>query len=372
MRFPLNGTLELTARCNLGCKMCFIRLDNKRIAKLGERERTSEEWIQMAQEMQEAGVGSILLTGGEPLLRPDFADIYKAMAQMGFMLTLYTNATLVSDEIMEVFQTYPPHSIGITVYGASPETYEKVTGSAKAYYSMLEGVDKLRQLPSSLAIRTTIIKDNLADLEEMTSWAYHLQEEIDFDVSRIVTKAIRGGIADIESCRLSVEESAKMIRHRTIQYKINPLKQFLGQYPELLDTMDMQSLFEQTEEKCSKTEHTLYGCSAGMTSFTITWDGKLIGCQMLSDAWTLPFEEGFLRAWDSFLSQYKIPKLPEECIGCDVRCNACPAARLAETGAFDRRPEYICKESQMVNEMEDELIEELKRVMRKEVCYGEI
>ena len=114
-RFPLNATFELTARCNLNCKMCLVRIDHKRMAELGGRERTTEEWINMAQQIQEAGTISLLLTGGEPMLRPDFAQIYSEIAKMGFIVTLYTNATLITPEILKVLRDYPPHRLGITV-----------------------------------------------------------------------------------------------------------------------------------------------------------------------------------------------------------------------------------------------------------------
>ncbi len=363
-RYPLNGTFELTARCNLSCKMCFIRIDNKRMAELGGRERTADEWIHMAEEIQEAGTGALLLTGGEPLLRPDFIKIYKAIAQMGFMLTLYTNATLITDEIMEVFKEYPPHSIGITVYGASPETYEKVTGSAKAYYKMLEGVDKLKQLPSAITIRTTIIKDNLDDFNKMKEWA---SRKGDFKISRIVTKSVRGGVAEVEKCRLSPEESMEIIRERTNEIYIKTLCSYLN------DNLDVD-LIQQSSAECninstneaSQKHNYLYGCDAGIVNFTITWDGKLVGCQLLNDCWTYPFEEGFATAWEKYPQLVDIPPVPKECINCKVPCSACPANRLAETGALNGIPQYHCQESKYVNEMFYKLTGEIDELIRKE------
>ncbi len=54
-RHPLNGTFELTGRCNLSCKMCLVRVDRKRMAELNLRERTGEEWIDMARQAAAAG-----------------------------------------------------------------------------------------------------------------------------------------------------------------------------------------------------------------------------------------------------------------------------------------------------------------------------
>lgn len=101
-RHPLNGTFELTGRCNLSCKMCLVRVDRKRMAELNLRERTGEEWIDMARQAAAAGTLSLLLTGGEPMLRPDFAEIYSAISNMGFLVTLYTNATMVTSSVMDI------------------------------------------------------------------------------------------------------------------------------------------------------------------------------------------------------------------------------------------------------------------------------
>ena len=54
-RHPLSGTFELTGRCNLSCKMCLVRVDRKRMAELNLRERTGEEWIDMARQAAAAG-----------------------------------------------------------------------------------------------------------------------------------------------------------------------------------------------------------------------------------------------------------------------------------------------------------------------------
>jgi MoaA/NifB/PqqE/SkfB family radical SAM enzyme len=368
-RFPLNGTFELTARCNLSCKMCLIRIDNKRMAELGGRERTAEEWIHMAQEVQEAGTIGLLLTGGEPMLRPDFIQIYRAIAQMGFMLTLYTNATLVTEEIMEVLREFPPHRIGITVYGSSPETYEKVTGNANAYNRMLEGVERLRQLPSKLSIRTTIIKDNRKDLDEITRWAHNLGSDVEFGLSRIVTKPVRGGVADVDSCRLSPEENVAIIEQRNIDLYIKPLYKFIKKNPnvnsdesnkiisENKDVINNQSLTSNNRNK-----KTLYGCDSGMFSYSITWDGKLIGCEMLGDCCTHPFISSFQSAWDQFPTQVYIPPLPIQCTKCNISCCACPATRLSETGSLNGLPDYICSESKLSQDSEEKLLTIIKNM----------
>jgi MoaA/NifB/PqqE/SkfB family radical SAM enzyme len=116
-RHPVNATLELTLRCNLKCKMCMFRHSDRENACLAAEELTSAQWADMAQQLFDAGTLNILITGGEPLLRKDFCEIYSSIYRLGFLVTLYTNATLVTQEILQTLRKYPPHRIGITLYG---------------------------------------------------------------------------------------------------------------------------------------------------------------------------------------------------------------------------------------------------------------
>ena len=104
-RYPVNGTFELTLRCNLHCQMCMFRHADCENTSLQSQELTAEQWIDMAKQVAQAGTLSLLITGGEPMLRKDFCEIYSSIYRLGFLVTLYTNATLVTDEIMETLRS---------------------------------------------------------------------------------------------------------------------------------------------------------------------------------------------------------------------------------------------------------------------------
>ena len=163
MRNPSSGTFELTIRCNLHCKMCLFRHDDSVNAEIMANELSADQWIDMARQAAEVGTFSLLITGGEPMLRPDFCEIWEGIYKFGFLLTLYTNATLVTPKVMETLRKYPPHTIGVTIYGASPETYGRLCGSSSAFERMLDGVHQLQTLPSIMEFRTTLVRDNFAD-----------------------------------------------------------------------------------------------------------------------------------------------------------------------------------------------------------------
>lgn len=344
-RDPLNGTFELTVRCNLKCKMCLFRHDDSENAEIMVKEKNAEEWIDMARQVAEAGTIKLLITGGEPMLRPDFCEIYEEIYKMGFIITLYTNATLVTPKIMDVLKKYPPHKIGVTLYGACEETYKKVCG-VSAYEKTISGIQELSKLPSMLEIRSTLIKDNIMDLDSM----YKIVEDkfgkdVPFCTSRIVLKPVRGGTCDVESCRLTPKDNVELLFKKT--------KEVIKDFGLASDDDSIKFKFEDKES--SSFRPTIYGCDAGMSSYTITWDGKLIGCQMLDDTWVSPFKDGFNKSWQLFPTKVVYKELNEKCKNCKDKmlCSTCVATRMAETGDISGCPKYICED---VKEMKKYLI----------------
>ncbi|MGN1032143.1 MAG: radical SAM protein, partial [Intestinibacter sp.] len=220
-RIPKSGTFELTPRCNLRCKICLFRQKDSKNNWMKKNEKTAKEWIDMAKQVAEAGTLELLLTGGEVMLRPDFCEIYEGIYKLGFVIQLYTNATLVDDKIIETLKKYPPHKIGVTLYGASPETYKKVCGNSDAFYRAIAGIKRLNQLPSVLEIRTTLIKDNVQDIDKIEEIAKQIvSPDANVIHSEYVLKAVRGGDCDVENCRLTPRENLNLMLRRSDK-KIN-------------------------------------------------------------------------------------------------------------------------------------------------------
>ena len=345
-RMPLDATFELTVRCNLKCKMCLFRHDDSENKQIMMKEKTAKEWIDMAKQAADTGTLSLLITGGEPLIRPDFPEIYEAIYKMGFFITLYTNATMISEKIKNLLRKYPPHKVGITIYGSSPEVYEKVSGNGDAFYRLLEGIRFLKTLPSRFEARTTIIQDNYDDI-------YNIEELVKNEIgpnctlthSRTVYKPVRGACGDVDSCRLTPKQNVRLYLRR----ELGQVKEKVEK--EGLDIERIQIAFEGPKakpiEKDKPENLTLLGCSAGMDSYTISWDGKLLACQILGNFYTEPFEVGFQKAWNEFPFKVEIPKkFDKKCDVCKNRsiCNACYACRYAETGDLGGAPTYVCKD----------------------------
>ena len=108
LRQPINGAFELTSACNLSCRMCYVRKSGSD-RKAREKEMSAAQWLELARQAKDNGLLFLLLTGGEVFLRRDFFDIYEPLTRMGFVITLFTNGTLVTSAIAERLGRVPPN-----------------------------------------------------------------------------------------------------------------------------------------------------------------------------------------------------------------------------------------------------------------------
>ena len=339
-RYPMDGTFELTLRCNLRCKMCMFRREDS----LTMEELTAAQWIDLADQVAKAGTLSLLITGGEPLFRKDFTEIYAGIYPKGFLLALYTNATLVTDRVMETLRAMPPHRIGVTLYGTCNEDYKNICGLSDGFDRAMEGIEKLRTLPSALELRFTPTCDTIEKIEELDKRIYD-RFGIHPILSARVFKAVRGGCMQPETCRPSPRQTVDITWKQTEARLRNLIPEEFKKYVKL-----------EISDRCEYTEQTqtLLGCGAGMKSFTVTYDGKLLGCQLLDTFQTDALQEGFLPAWERFPETVQLP--PHPCGDCEYleTCTLCPAVAMAETGSFTGVPSYICEITKLTEKRKEE------------------
>ena len=165
-RVPLSGTIELTRRCNNRCRHCYNNLPASDLHAHAEELRT-DELIRILDEAAAAGCVWLLLTGGEIFLRPDFREIYTHAKQNGLLVTLFTNGTLITPELADFLANQRPFSIEITLYGATRETYERVTGNPGSFGQCLRGIGHLRDRGLPLKLKATLSTLNRHEIEAM-------------------------------------------------------------------------------------------------------------------------------------------------------------------------------------------------------------
>ena len=166
-RFPLSGQWELTCRCNLRCIMCYTDCFNT--PDMLRQELSFPEIVQIMDEIQEAGCLELCLTGGEPLARRDFLDIYGYAKEKGFLLTVFTNGTLMTPRIADYWVQYPPSMIEISFHGLTEKSFERITQGPGSYERCLEGIRLIleRHLPLTLkTVGMTMNQDEVLRIKE--------------------------------------------------------------------------------------------------------------------------------------------------------------------------------------------------------------
>ena len=143
-KLPLSGCFELSPLCNMDCRMCYVRMsraEQEAIAPL----RTAQEWLQLGKEARDQGMLYLLLTGGEVFLRKDFREIYEGLHQMGIILEINSNGTLIDEETVAWLSAMPPQRINITLYGASDATYERLCRNPKGFTQVTRAIRLLKE-----------------------------------------------------------------------------------------------------------------------------------------------------------------------------------------------------------------------------------
>jgi|LSQX01.3.fsa_nt_gb radical SAM protein with 4Fe4S-binding SPASM domain len=326
---PLHATLELTRRCNFRCVHCYV-LPN---ANAEERELTGDEWLALAREAADAGCFSVLLTGGEPLLRPDFPEIYLGIRALGVHVMIFTNATLVNRRVLDALRLAPPRLIEVTVYGASPETYRAVTGRAEGYLEALEGIERLREAGMPVALKTILMNLNAHEFEAIRALGREGERRVRYDAA---IHARFPGDRDMEGYRLPPEELVEL-EARVV--------------PELREewarTARREAEQAATAAERGEVSDRLYTCAAGAISFYATATGLIQPC-VSAGRYAVPWQPGrLLEAFRQSRAELMAARKPADhaCADCAAKpyCGSCPAVADLETGREDGVFPYACE-----------------------------
>lgn len=319
---PASGTFELTSRCNLSCQMCYVR---HTAGDTGQRARElpAKAWIALAQEAVANGMVFLLITGGEVFLRPDFFEIYEPLTQLGLILTLFTNGTLITDSVAERLAQAPPNCTEITLYGATAETYEAVTGVPGSYMRCCAGIEAIIKRNVPLGLKTTITQRNVGEWDAMRQMAHNWG--VPFSGSWLLSRRPDGATSEVVKCRLSAHECVE------------------------LEATDQASASDWTEvalRESTTLNNVNFYCQAGKAAFVINPAGEMNVCLEMPHPAARPLDIGFAKAWkqaQAFVDA--APPLAPTCAACEARvyCSRCPAWSLMETGTLTAPIPYLCE-----------------------------
>lgn len=330
---PITGSIELLPLCNMNCDMCYVRLSRSEMEQQG-RLRTPEEWLEVGRQMQESGVLFLLLTGGEPLIYPGFKEVYLGLKEMGMILTINTNGTLLDEAWADFFSKHKPRRINITLYGTDSAAYKRLCHYEDGFEKTIHAITLLRERNIDAKINGSLVKTNYEEEIKLLNIAYELNTPINIDTYMYPATRERDMPFNQQS-RLTPEEAARA-RVRIQKYTQTD-KEFQESAERFLYRSQNPSPITEPPGRMK--------CLAGKSSFTINWQGNMRPCVMLTTPSASVFDLGFGQAWNTIVDEVKKIQLSPKCSECSKRdvCQVCAACALYESGSFDGIPDYMCQ-----------------------------
>lgn len=306
-RVPLSGTFEPTLRCNLDCVHCYLRGQTRNYPEM----ETGQVQHLLAQ-AAESGCLSLFITGGEPLLRTDFRTMWTSAHAQGFLLGLFTNATLVDESMADFLVQHPPRAVEISLYGASRKAYERITGQGAAFDAALRGIDALVSRDLPVLLKSVLQRDLLGEIDAMRRLAEDRKLQIRFDPG--LDPCLNGDTSPID---LRLEPSESVSIEMEGEERLGKLRDYHRRW--------------QNEGKSQGADP----CGAGFRAFHLDPRGQMMPCMMMRGESFNALELGFAEAWSAMGEGPRV-QYPEDspCRTCDLQhlCSQCPAQPLMGQG----------------------------------------
>jgi radical SAM protein with 4Fe4S-binding SPASM domain len=328
--------LEVTARCNNNCRHCYINVPaDSRGAK--QKELSFEKIKDVIDEACSLGALWCLITGGEPLLRDDFEEIYLYLKKKGLLVSVFTNATLINTSHIDLFKKWPPRNIDVTVYGVTEKTYEKVTQKPGSFNRFMRGLNQLFNAGIPVNLKAMAIQSNKKEFEQIARFC-RKKSNAPFRFDPLLHLRLDGDQKrnqEIKNQRLTPREITVLEQQDTIRF--NAMKKGCDNL--------IHTLFEGNGEPY------IFRCGIGLSECAIGYDGMFRLCSSLMHPdCVYDLNKGSLtEALTGFVPVVRHMKsvsndFLENCRKCPIvnLCHWCPAHAYLEKGRLDSPVSYFC------------------------------
>ncbi|TET59955.1 radical SAM protein [Candidatus Aerophobetes bacterium] len=333
----VNLDMELTERCNNNCIHCCIsRPANDLTAR--ERELSTEEVKGILEEAAALGCLKVRFTGGEPLLREDFEELYLFARRLGLKVLVFTNATLITPHLAELFARIPPlEKMEVSVYGMKRKSYQAITRVPGSYEAAWRGMNLLLERKVPFVVKGALLPPNREEMEEFEAWAS--------DIPWMDKPPSYSMFFDLH-CRRDSEEKNRLIKalRLSAQQGLNVLTRRREEY--LRDMREFCSKFVRPPGE------NLFSCGAGLAGGCVDAYGHLQPCMLLRHPATIyDLKKGSLKdAITNFFPKVRQikannPDYLARCARCFLKglCEQCPAKSWMEHRTLDAPVEYLCE-----------------------------
>ncbi len=328
--------IELTERCNNDCIHCCINLpQDDQAAK--KRELSTVEIKNILKEAESLSCMRVRFTGGEPLLREDFEELYLFARRLGLRVLIFTNAALITARLADLFSHIPPlEPLEITLYGMKKASYEAATRTEGSFEPARRGIELLRKNNIPFIVKTALFACNTDEMDEFERWAADIpwmdkppSYSMFFDLRCRRDDDAKNEL--IRRLRLSPDDGVKVLARRREKY------------------------IEETREFCSKFTsppgEVIFSCGSGVGGGCVDAYGYFQPCMMLRHPdCVYDLKKGTLKdALENFFPEMRQmkagnPEYLKRCARCFLKglCQQCPAKSWMEYGTLDTPVDYLC------------------------------
>ena len=348
MRTPRSLDIEITARCNLRCRYCYF-FDNPAAEY---RDLPAEEWLTFFDELGSLGVMNVTLGGGEPFIREDLPVLLEGIVRNRMRFSLLSNGALIDDGIAaHLAASGRCDFVQVSVDGSCAETHDAFRGT-DSFVGATRGIDTLRRNGIEVAVRVTVHRENVHDLEAIAKLLLDQMGLPSFSVN---------AAGYLGSCRLNEADVMLDVEERleAVTTLLDLAERYDGRISAQAGPLADGQLWRLMEEArvrkappFSNGGH-LTACGSAASKVAVRSDGVIVPCTMLRHIELGRVnEDSLLQVWqespalDRLRRRAQIPLSKFEfCADCDYMpyCSGnCPALAYALTGEVDHPSPDAC------------------------------
>ena len=311
---PLYASIELTYTCNLACRFCYNPVQRKNQPRTspppsptGELLRF-EEIVDLLDQLREMGVLYLTLTGGEPILHPDFWAIARAAKERSFALRIFTNGASLTEASVARLAELGPYCLELSLHGATAATAEALTQVKGSFDRQMRALGWLKERGLRVYLKVAVTRLVESELEALKTIGERFGYPVYFDP--VLTPSDDG-----QEYPLDLRASDEAIRRLYSASGLN-----IGNSP-----------FER--------EPGQYNCSVGTGTLHVTPYGDVQPCVQWKQAIGNVRERGILSIWEeSALLQEvravsrRLPGVIAATVEEHAYCFSCPGLSRLRTG----------------------------------------
>lgn len=331
--------MELTERCNNNCIHCSINLPEDH-SKTRHKELSTQKIKDILQQSQSLECLTVRFTGGEPLLREDFEELFLFARHLGMVVLIQTNARLITPRLADLFAEIPPRMpLAISVYGMRRDSYETVTRTPGSFAQFRRGVQLLLERDVPFTVKSVVLPQNRHEIEEFESWARTIPGmsgspgySIFLDLRSRRDSENKNRV--IASLRPSAQEGLELLTRKADKYR-RSMNDFAGRFGG--PPGDVLFRCGAGRGVCIDAYGMAQPC-LGIRAARLTYD-------VSGGMDETPLREAMKRF--SSLSDLRAtnPDYLRRCAKCFLKglCTQCPAKSWAEHGTLDTPVGYLCR-----------------------------